>query len=295
MWNDDFHHTIKVALTGRREAYYTDYLGTPQEFISCAKRGFLYQGQWYSWQRHRRGTLTTGFSPHRFVIFLENHDQVANAPSGLGARVDQQTGPGLYRTVTAMWLLMPGTPMFFQGQEFAASSPFMYFADHDGDLGAAVQAGRAEFMSQFRSAATRPLREELPDPRDFSTFARCKIDHAEREQHGQTVALHRDLLRLRRELTSATQGGSLDGAVIAERAFALRWFGSVDRLLLVNLGAELLLASLPEPLLASPTPAGWAILWSSEDAAYGGAGTAPVETDLGWRIPGQAAVLLGPA
>ncbi|HEX7795336.1 MAG TPA: malto-oligosyltrehalose trehalohydrolase [Vicinamibacterales bacterium] len=293
MWNDDFHHATKVALTGRREAYYTDYFGTPQEFISCAKHGFLYQGQMYSWQRHRRGTLTTGFSPDRFVIFLDNHDQVANAPSGLGARVHQQTGPGLYRTVTAMWLLSPGTPMFFQGQEFAASSPFMYFADHDGELGAAVQAGRAKFMSQFRSAAMRPLVEELPDPRDRSTFARCKLDHAERAQHVQAVALHRDLLRLRRELTSLTQHGTLDGAVISDRAFALRWFGA-DRLLLVNLGAELILSSVPQPLLASPTSAGWAILWSSEDSVYGGAGTAPIETDEGWRIPGQAAVLLAP-
>src|SRR6476646_9044676 len=79
MWNDDFHHATRVALTGRREAYYTDYFGTPQEFISCAKHGFLYQGQIYSWQRHRRGTPTTGFSRDRFVIFLDNHDQVANA------------------------------------------------------------------------------------------------------------------------------------------------------------------------------------------------------------------------
>jgi maltooligosyltrehalose trehalohydrolase len=294
MWNDDFHHTTKVALTGRREAYYTDYFGTPQEFVSCAKHGFLYQGQMYSWQGGRRGTLTTGFSLDRFVIFLDNHDQVANAPSGLGARVHQQTSPSLYRTVTAMWLLSPGTPMFFQGQDFAASAPFMYFADHGGDLGAAVRAGRAEFMNQFRSAATRPLGETLPDPGDWSTFARCKIDHGERAQHGQAVALHRDLLRLRRELTSVIQHGSLDGAVISDRTFALRWFGGTDRLLVVNLGTELILTSVPEPLLASPTPAGWTILWSSEDAAYGGAGTAAIETNEGWRIPGQAAVLLGP-
>ena len=144
-------------LPGHREAYYTDYLGSPQELISCAKRGFLYQGQLYSWQRGRRGTPTLGFSPERFVTFLDNHDQVANAPSGQGARVHQQTSPGLYRAITALWLLSPGTPMFFQGQEFAASSPFLYFADHGGDLGVAVRSGRAEFMSQFRSAATRPL------------------------------------------------------------------------------------------------------------------------------------------
>jgi maltooligosyltrehalose trehalohydrolase len=303
LWNDDFHHTATVALTGHREAYYTDYLGSPQELISCAKRGFLYQGQLYSWQRGRRGTPTLGFSPERFVTFLDNHDQVANAASGQGARVHQQTSPGLYRAITALWLLSPGTPMFFQGQEFAASSPFLYFADHGGDLGVAVRSGRAEFMSQFRSAATRPLVDTLPDPRDWNTFARCKLDHAERARAAQALDLHRDLLRLRREMaSSAPRGSSFDGAVLSDRSFVLRWSsmdtafvssGNVhDRLLVVNLGTELLLRTLPEPLLAPPTPADWRILWSSEDPAYGGAGTAPLETAEGWRIPGQAAVLL---
>jgi maltooligosyltrehalose trehalohydrolase len=151
-------------------------------------------------------------------------------------------------------------------------------------------------MRQFRSAATRPLAETLPDPRDWSTFARCKLDHAERARHGEIVALHRDLLRLRRELTAVAQGGgSVDGAVISDRAFVLRWSGTDDRLLVVNLGTELMLTSVPEPLLASPVPAGWTILWSSGDAAYGGAGTPGLETDEGWRIPGQSAVLLAPA
>src|SRR4029077_932195 len=131
-----------------------------------------------------------------------------NAPSGLGARVHQQTSPALYRAMTALWLLTSGTPMFFQGQEFAASSPFLYFADHGGDLGAAVRSGRAKFMGQFRSAATRPLVEALPDPREWQTFARCKLDHAERARAQQTVDLHRDLLRLRREMAAVGRPGS---------------------------------------------------------------------------------------
>ena len=291
LWNDDFHHTSTVALTGHREAYCMDYLGAPQEFISCAKRGFLYQGQFYSWQRGRRGTPTTGFSPERFITFLENHDQVANAPSGHGLRLQQQASPGLYRALTAVWLLSPGTPMFFQGQEFSASSPFLFFADHGGDLGAAVRAGRAEFMSQFRSAATRPLAETLPDPRDPETFARCKLDHAERGR-SQMVDFHRDLLRLRREMVQA--GSSFDGAVLSDRAFVLRWFDPANRLLVVNLGTEVILATVPEPLLAPPTAQEWTTLWSSEDPAYGGMGAAPLENPDGWRIPGQSSVLLAP-
>src|SRR4029079_2395492 len=93
LWNDDFHHAAVVALTGRREAYYTDYRGTAQEFISAAKRGFLFQGQRYTWQKQRRGRPTRGLSPRRFITFLENHDQVANSPTGRGERLWQLATP----------------------------------------------------------------------------------------------------------------------------------------------------------------------------------------------------------
>ena len=306
MWNDDFHHAAIVALTGRREAYFTDYGGTPQEFVSMAKWGFLYQGQRYSWQRARRGTPTFGFAPSQFITFLDNHDQIANAPSGRGDRIHARSSPGMYRALTALWLLSPGTPMFFQGQEFAASSPFVYFADHAGELGAAVRAGRARFMSQFRSSATRPLGDALPDPHDEDTFRRCQLRHEERERNTAAVALHRDLLRLRREdrVLSEVSGSRCDGAVLTDRALALRWFAedphathpgqrvADDRLLIVNMGADLTLSSAPEPLLAPPAGSVWDIRWSSEDPAYGGVGSAPLDTIDGWRIPGQAAVLL---
>jgi maltooligosyltrehalose trehalohydrolase len=308
MWNDDFHHAAIVALTGRREAYFTDYGGTPQEFVSMAKWGFLYQGQRYSWQKARRGTPAFGFAPSQFITFLDNHDQIANAPSGRGERVHARSSPGMYRAMTALWLLSPGTPMFFQGQEFAASSPFMYFADHAGELGAAVRGGRAEFMSQFRSAADRRLVDVLPVPNDEETFRQCRLRDDERERNAAAIALHRDLLRVRRDnpLLSEPCGGQFDGAVLADRALALRWFAedphtaqsgrcvTGDRLLIVNMGADLFLPSAPEPLVAPPVGAMWDILWSSEDPAYGGIGTAPLDTNEGWRIPGQAAVLLAP-
>src|SRR5207237_6410967 len=125
LWNDDFHHSALVALTGRSEAYYTDYRGTPQEFVSMAKYGYLYQGQRYKWQKKRRGTPTFGLPPAAFVNFIQNHDQVANSLRGL--RAHRLTSFGRYKAMTALLLLLPGTPMLFQGQEFAASSPFLYF------------------------------------------------------------------------------------------------------------------------------------------------------------------------
>src|SRR5262249_32853317 len=130
LWNDDFHHEAAVGLTGHREAYYTDYLGSPQEFIALAKWGCIYQGKRYSLVRKRRGTPSLEFDAWRFVTFLQNHDQVANAPSGRSERLHCVSSPSLYRAMTALWLLTPGTPMFFQGQEFLASAPFHYFCDH---------------------------------------------------------------------------------------------------------------------------------------------------------------------
>jgi maltooligosyltrehalose trehalohydrolase len=128
LWNDDFHHSARVAITSHNEGYYTDYRGKPQEFISVAKWGYLYQGQFYEWQRKRRGTSSLGLNPQNFIVFIQNHDQIAN--SARGERIHRITSPGRFRAMTALFLLMPGTPMLFQGQEFSASAPFLYFADH---------------------------------------------------------------------------------------------------------------------------------------------------------------------
>lgn len=294
LWNDDFHHTALVALTGRNEGYYTDYLGTPQELISAVKWGYLYQGQRYHWQKKRRGAPAFGIPPSAFVNYIQNHDQIAN--SGFGLRAHRLTSPGRYRAITALMLLAPGTPMLFQGQEFAASSPFLFFADHKRQLAASVRKGRAEFVAQFRTIATPEAQRLLPDADDADTFRRCKLDLGERERHAEVYALHRDLLRLRREdaVFRGQRTGAVDGAVLGTEAFVLRFFGRDDahRLLVVNLGRDLRLNPAPEPLLAPPEGQFWETLWSSEHPRYGGTGTPPLETDEGWEIPGHAAVAL---
>ena len=296
LWNDDLHHSMVVALTGKTEGYYTDYGGTPQEFVSAAKWGYLYQGQRYKWQRRRRGTPALDLPPERFVSFLENHDQVAN--SAHGRRLHQLTSPGRYRALTAYLLLAPATPMLFQGQEFASSAPFHYFADHRGELGRMVREGRTAFLAQFRSIATPEMMAALPDPTAVETFERCTLDFMEREHHPELYLMHGDLLCRRREdpVLSAQRPRGLDGAVLGGEAFVLRFFGNEDddRLLLVNLGADLALDPAPQPLLAPPADMLWRIAWSSEDVRYGGAGVAPVETRQNWRLPAQAAVLLEP-
>lgn len=296
LWNDDFHHSAMVAMTGRADAYYSDYRGSPQELISALKYGWLYQGQWYSWQDQPRGTPCLQLAPWKFVNFIQNHDQLAN--SGSGKRCHRLTSPSRYRALTAVFLLAPQTPMLFQGQEFAANSPFFYFADHKDELAHQVAQGRMQFLSQFRTLATPEMQARLPDPSDPMTFVRCKLDFSDRYVHAEEYALHRDLLRLRREdrTLKRPRGGGLDGAILGPEAFVLRFFGDDgdDRLLLVNLGRDLAVDPAPEPLLAPPEGANWTILWSSEDPQYGGWGMPPIEPHGNWHLQGEMAILMQP-
>ena len=296
VWNDDWHHSAIVALTGRNEAYYTDYKGTPQEFISAAKYGYLYQGQPYCWQEALRGTTTSGIPPAAFVSFLENHDQVSNAIAG--ERIRFSTSPGKYRAMTALLLLGPWTPLLFQGQEFGASSPFVYFADLSKDLNKAIRKGRFDFLRQFPAMRSDEVQALLPDPADARVFEKCKLDFSEREKNRHLYDLHRDLLRLRREDArfKEQKSGAVDGAVLTNSSFVLRFFGTDrdDRLLIVNYGPRVRLEPVPEPLLAPPPECEWETLWTSDSPRYGGHGPTKAATDERWLLPAESAVALRP-
>ncbi|HVY45552.1 MAG TPA: malto-oligosyltrehalose trehalohydrolase, partial [Minicystis sp.] len=249
VWNDDFHHAAVVALTGRRRAYYSDYAGSAQELLSAVKRGYLYQGQRFPWQDKRRGEPALDAAPARFVLYLENHDQVANGDAGL--RLASIASPGKLRAMTALFLLAPGTPMLFQGQEFASSAPFAFFADHVPELAPAVEAGRRQFLAQFPHCAVPAVAAALPKPHDPATFERCKLDFSERQTHAAVYQMTKDLLKLRRDDPAfrAQEPGGVDGAVLSEHAFVLRYFqdNGEDRLLVVNFGRDLHLLTCPEP------------------------------------------------
>lgn len=294
LWNDDFHHSATVALTGRKEAYYTDYNGAPQEFVSAAKYGYLYQGQWYSWQKKERGRGALDLEPWNFVTYLQNHDQIAN--SARGERPNVLANAGRYRAMTALLLLGPGTPMLFQGQEYGATEPFLYFCDHAAPLCDQISKGRKEFLAQFPSIATAKTQECLPDPGETSTFERSKLDAEERVRNKAAYTMHRDLLRVRAEdpVLRDVASGSFDGAVLGENALLLRFFGDEngDRLLIVNLGNDLAVEKMPEPLMAPPDGARWELRWSSEDPDYGGSGTVMPDARDQWVVAGNSAVFL---
>jgi maltooligosyltrehalose trehalohydrolase len=259
MWNDDWHHTARVAATRFTEAYYTDYEGKARELASLVTSGFLYQGQWYRWQKKRRGTPSRDVAPERLVCYLQNHDQIAN--SATGQRLHELTSRRKLKALTALLLLQPQTPMLFQGQELGATSPFLYFADHNEELAKNVRKGRREFLEQFPSIDGHKLAQ--PDER--STFERCKLDHGERDEELET--LHRELLALRREQPF---DGELRASAHGDECLILRWFadGARDRLLIVNYGEPRKIEPQSDPLLAPPSSfERWTEIWSTGDDA----------------------------
>ena len=294
VWNDDFHHSARVALTGNREAYYSDFHGTPQELLSAFRWGYLFQGQRHAFTNGPRGSSALDLPGRVFVNFLENHDQVAN--SGDGLRLRSIAPPGLHRALTAFLLLAPGTPLLFQGQENGSTRPFLYFADHQQPLAGLVSKGRRKFLAQFTSLASPEMQSRLADPTDPETFRRCVLDPSERDRHPEILRLHRDLLELRRNdpVFRSQRSDRVFGALLSPDAFVIRFRDpdAGDRLLLINLGVETLLRETAEPLLAPPSRRAWSPRWSSEHPDYGGGGAVhPFQKD-GLFLPARSATVL---
>jgi maltooligosyltrehalose trehalohydrolase len=296
LWNDDFHHSAMAAATGHTEAYYSDTAGTPQELISSIKWGYLYQGQYYSWQKKPRGQPGLDLEALHFVFFLQNHDQVAN--SARGRRLHALTSPGRARALKALLLLAPGTPMLFQGEEFDSPTPFYFFADHNTELAELVRKGRVDFLSQFPSSRGRGVQGILADPGARATFEACKLDGSLRSPRSEAYRLTRALLHLRKTdpVFRAQDATRVHGAVLGDEAFVLRYLGQGgdDRLVLVNLGRDLPLHRAPEPLLAPPRGKRWRIVLSTEDPELGGSGLPPLDAYEHWRLHGHSTTVLGP-
>jgi maltooligosyltrehalose trehalohydrolase len=163
-----------------------------------------------------------------------------------------------------------------------------------------VRKGRGEFLCQFPSVASlERTGGVLADPGDPATFERCRLDFTERETHGEAYALHIDLLRMRREdaAFAAQRAGGVDGAVLSASALALRFFTPDhldDRVIIVNLGADLTRSSFAEPLLAPPPGHDWTVRWSSDDPKYGGGGTRDAWPDGCWAITAESALVIAP-
>jgi len=295
IFNEDFHHSARVALTGIQEAYTSDYRGTSREWLAAALYGFLFQGQYYPWQSQDRGTPALDRPPCQFIAFLENHDQVANA--AVGRRLIEIANLTSWRAMSALLLLGPWTPLIFQGQEWGSRAPFGYFSDHAPDLQARVLQGRKDFLSQFTRLAAA-FEGAGPDAIGRPLFEASKLDHDFEPEAHPLWRMFRDLTALRRGDASLGQKAArLCGATLDDRVLVLRFIGRAaheDRLVVVNLGSDCDIAFVPEPLVAPPALFAWEVLWCSEDPAYGGVGIAGSDPPAKLVATGQATTVFRP-
>jgi maltooligosyltrehalose trehalohydrolase len=253
IWNEDFHRCATVAITSRNEAYFSDYQGTPQELLSCIKYGFLFQGQYCAWQKKPRGSPALSINRSNFINYIQNHDQVANTLKGV--RISQISSPSAYRCISALLILSPQVPLIFQGQEFCCTSPFYYFSDNP-QRAERITNGRKQFLSQFESIkkADGPL---TPLPYTPEAFYSSKIDPLRRTRSDPLFAMYSDLLKIRHSDHVFSKNGLkfIDGSIISEDMFCIRYCGNSDnedRLILCNMGIDIPLPSIPEPVIAPP-------------------------------------------
>ena len=258
-WSDDFHHSLHSALTGDRSGYYADF-GQLTDICRVLERVFLHAGDYSAFRRRRHGRPPTGLAGHRFLGYLQNHDQIGNR--AVGERSSHLLSPGRLKVGAALVFTAPFVPMLFQGEEWGAGTPFQYFTDHDDpELGRAVSEGRRR---EFAAFGWRP--EEVPDPQAPATFERSRLDWSELERapHADLLAWHRRLIALRR-VEPALADGRLE-QVRARCDETARWLvmarGPVrvagnlaDHRQSVPLGddspARLLLASAPDVVLTA--------------------------------------------
>jgi maltooligosyltrehalose trehalohydrolase len=197
IWADDFHHVMRRRLAGDSDGYYQDYTGSIEELTQTLTQGWLFTGQHSRYAGRGRGTDPSGTAMRRFVICLQNHDQIGNRPTG--DRLHHTIDLASWRAASTLLLTAPMTPLLFMGQEWAASSPFQFFTDLEPGLGALVTAGRRREFKGFRGFGAPSAQSVVPDPQDVATFERSRLDWSERGSslHAACLALYTELLRLR--------------------------------------------------------------------------------------------------
>jgi maltooligosyltrehalose trehalohydrolase len=197
VWADDFHHQVRHLLAGDQEGYYRDYSGTVADLAETICMGWFYCGEHSIHWNEPRGTDPAGIPRHRFVYCLQNHDQIGNR--ALGDRLHHQIDLAAYRAATTLLMCCPATPLLFMGQEWAASTPFLFFTDHQESLGQKVTEGRREEFKTFSAFADPATRDRIPDPQAESTFQASKLiwEEKNREPHASICRLYRALLHLR--------------------------------------------------------------------------------------------------
>ncbi len=264
-WSDDFHHALHALLTGERQGYYEDF-GRVRDLAAAFERGYVYEGRYSPYRRRRHGRSASGVPAKRFVVYAQNHDQVGNRAEG--DRLSTIVSFEKQKLAAGAVLLSPFVPMLFMGEEYGDPAPFLYFVDHrDPDLKRAVREGRKGEFAAFG------WNEDPPDPFDIETFNRSRLDFTLRDKppHSHLLALHKELLRLRREhpvLRRLDRERLHAQANESERTLLLRRWNPDGA------ACALLLAFDDEPKRVSlPLPPGaWRPVIASCDEQWGGTG-----------------------
>jgi maltooligosyltrehalose trehalohydrolase len=283
IWADDFHHQVHVALTGEREGYFAAYTGSAADLARTIRQGWFYVGQVAPNTGQPQGAPADDILPSSFVYCIQNHDQVGNR--AFGERLHHVVSLAAYRAVSALLLLCPQTPLLWMGQEWAASTPFLFFTDHNPELGRMVTEGRRKEFARFVSFSGA----DVPDPQDPETFVRSRLrwDEREREPHRGVLQLYADLLALRRTHPALRERRreTYTATPVGEAALALRREGRDGE-------ALLLAVALTGMAMVELGDGPWSVVLDTEAAVYGGSAEPVTLEGDELRLEGPRAVLL---
>lgn len=296
-WADDFHHSVRVALTGQRESHFGSYDGSPDEWRETLANGWFYRGQHFPHRNAPRGSESAHLAPERFIFCISNHDQVGNRP--LGERLHHGISPEAYRAVSVLLCLSPYTPMLFMGQEWGASTPFLFFTDHPGELGEQMSAHRVSEFERYGIKLEPTVVERMPNPQAEQTFRSSKLKWSERNEgeHAALWALYRECLELRaveRHFQNPPRDQWSVGR-IGSSLIGLRWRQPAgDWLLVVGLAAGERVIWKDHEFTAAREGRTWSTIFHSNESRFGGPrdGNNAYAFPGGYDFYGPAAVLL---
>ena len=264
VWNDDFHHALRVALTGDRHEYYANYDGAA-DLATAWQRRWVYAGQYSPGFGRRHGAPADGLPPQRFVVFGTNHDHVGNTPHGERLLGDADPEDPRHRLAAAAVLLSPFTPLLFMGEEYGEAAPFPYFVDHgDADLIDAVRRGRAREFAELGDGV-------VADPADPATFERAVLDVTltERDPYRARLAMYTELLRLRCETPVLTDSTTEQEVSISGRTlFVRRSLAGQTASIVFNFSGDV-----AAPMGGDDSGTSTVIAFDSDDERWGGPGT----------------------
>jgi maltooligosyltrehalose trehalohydrolase len=277
VWADDFHHQIRRLSAGDRDGYYQDFSGSVHDLANTVRDGWFYRGQYSQYRGTHRGTDPGGIPLERMVCCIQNHDQIGNRP--FGSRLHHEIDAASFRALSAVLLFAPETPLLFMGQEWAASTPFLYFTDHAAELGRLVTEGRRKEFARFAGFSDAAMRSRIPDPQAAATFVTSQLrwNEVDEPAHAGVYRLYRALLALRRCEPAFRGSNAAQVVALDQHSLAIQRRSPTGQTLLlvacvkgrtaVDMGAW--------PTVDSPGT--WRVVLTTEDEAF----VAPDEPDQG--------------